>query len=244
MNEKIKSTAAVFHIAPGMTPKVLEFAGEIQEQRFSEHEESRRRLGISHERAWIETSNEGDLLIFYFEGDDLDRSMMIIGESDNLHDIWFREKIFALTGADLCDYRQIKPAELLYASQETGTNEAASAATAFPVLPGKVDELRFWLHDATVTRADDYRDYQQRYGLGGERFFLRHTGQGDMIIMYAEGEDPAAAIARFARSSHPFDVWMREELLNLCGIDFIRRQTAPPPRLVLDWKLPAGAKAA
>ncbi len=244
MNEIMKTTAAVFHIAPGMTPEVIEFAKEIQGKRLGEHEASRRGLGITHERAWIEVTNAGDLLIFYFEGGDLDRSMMIIGESDNLHDIWFREKIFALTGYDLCDYRQIKPAELLYESPEAGTKPADSVATVFPVLTGKLDDFRQWLHTATVTRVAEYREYQQRFGLTGERFFLKHSPEGDMIIMYAEGNEPASSIARFARSSHPYDVWMREELLNLSGIDFIRRQTAPPPYLALEWKMPAGVKAA
>jgi hypothetical protein len=65
-----------------------------------------------------------------------------------------------------------------------------------------------------------------------------------MIILHAEGDEPASAISRFARSSHPFDAWMREELLYLCGIDFIRRQTAPAPHLVFDWRELAEAKAA
>lgn len=236
MRPAITSTAVTFHLLPGMTPKVIEFAGEMAGDRKLKHEESRSRLGITAERMWTEPTNAGDVLVFYFEGPDIERSLMAIGESSELHDIWFREKIFALTGADLCDYRQIKAAELLFESPELRhEGPVESVATVFHVLPGMLDDWRAWLTELTVARRTEYEDYLARYGLTRERFFLRDASGEHTVVLYAEGQDPAGAISRFARSNHPFDVWIREELLQLSGIDFIRRGTAPAPHLVFAW---------
>lgn len=243
MKPSITSTAVSYHIAPGMTPKVFDFVREIAGPRLAEHEASRGRLGITTERVWIEPTNEGDMLIFYFEGPDIERSLMAIGESVDLHDIWFREKVFALTGADLCDYRQIKAAELVFESSELGM-PAGFTASVFHVQPGKLDQWRTWVREMTEDRREEYTDHLSRYGLTRECFYLRHRQDQDTVILYAEGEDPAESLRRFARSNHPFDVWMRQELLLLSGIDFIRRQTAPPPHLVLEWVMEKKAIAA
>lgn len=239
------ATAIMFPIMRGMTPACLEFAEEALGPRLHEHDESRRRLGLTVERAWVEATNQGDVLIFYFESDDLERSLKLLGESDELYDIWFREKVFTLTGADFCDCRTLASSELVFKSPELKSEGPASAAaTAFPILEGKQDEWFALLEELAGPREDEYRGYLWRYGLTVETFFVEHTPRGDMVIRYAEGDDPVAAIARFARSSHPFDVWLREEMLYLNGIDFIRRETAPPPHSILEWKAAARPLAA
>lgn len=241
----LSSTAIMFHILPGMTPKVLEFTREALGPRLGEHDESRKRLGIAVENAWIENTNEGDLLIFYFEGKNLEESFKKMGESELIYDLWFRDKMFALTGADLCDFRMFAPSELVFESPVLEPKgPLGSVATVYPVLPGKKDEWIALLEELQGPRDEEDRGYLWRYGLTIEKLFVQTTPKGEMVILYAEGDDPADAISRFARSHHPFDVWLREEMLYLNGIDFIRRQTAPPPHLVLDWKTGVRAKAA
>jgi hypothetical protein len=176
--------------------------------------------------------------------------------------------MYVLTGADLCDIRQLRAATLLFDSPVWAKAGTVPSVAVFPILPGRTDELKRWLTDLAVMRGGDYLDYLQRYGLARERYFflpasgreaVRHEVAGlhvdispeegheltkDVVILFAEGDDPGAAIAQFARSSHPFDAWMREELLYFCGIDFIRRNTAPPARLLSSWTSSRRAEAA
>lgn len=241
----LSSTAIMFHILPGKTPKVIEFAREALGPRLGEHEESRRRLGMTTEKAWIENTNAGDILIFYLEAGDLERAFKMMGESEHAYDLWFRNEMSALTGVDLGDSGALTPSELVFESPALEPKApGGSVATVYPVLPGKKDEWLRLLRELKGPRDEEYRGYLWRYGLTVEKLFLQAMPKGEMVIMYAEGDAPAEAIARFARSHHPFDVWLREEMLYLNGIDFIRRQTAPPPHLILDWKTVPRAKAA
>lgn len=237
------STVVMFHIQPGMTPAVLDFMEEAVGPRLAEHDASRKHLGISVEKAWIEPTNEGDVLVFYFEADDLETALGKMGESELIYDLWFRDKMFALTGADLCDLRVLTPAELVFEAQAK-EGPSSSLATVFPILPGKKEEWLALLAELKGPRADEYNGYLWRFGITSEKLYVQGTPRAEMVILYAEGDDPAGAVARFARSHHPFDVWLREEMLYLNGIDFIRRQTAPAPHLVLDWHMPVKSKAA
>ena len=240
------ATAKMFPILPGMTPAVLEFAEEVLGPRRAEHDESHRVLGLTAEKMWVEPTNEGDVLIIYLEGDDLDKSMRMLGESSHNYDLWFKEKFYTLTGADLCDIRVAGPAKLEFESPLVeGRVPGAATATAFHVSEGRLDDFQRFLKDELGgAHADAYRDYLTRFGITRERFYLDLTPKGERVVLYIEGDDPAGAVTRFARSSHPFDAWLREEMLYLNGIDYIRRQTAPPPHLILDWKAPAREKAA
>lgn len=240
----LSSTAIMFHILPGMTPKALDFTREALGPRLGEHDESRKQLAISVEKAWIENTNEGDVLIFYFEGGDLEGSLRKMGQSGHVFDLWFRNSMLSITGANLGDV-VLSPSELAFESPVIESKgPSKSVATIYPLLPGKRDEWISLLEKLKGPRDEEYRGYLWRYGLSIEKLFLQATPKGEAVILYAEGEDPADAISRFARSHHPFDAWLREEMLYLNGIDFIRRQTAPPPHLVFDWQAGARAKAA
>ncbi|MBE0428759.1 MAG: hypothetical protein IBX61_02680 [Thermoleophilia bacterium] len=241
----MESTALMFYIEPGMTPECLKFAEEAMGPRRAEHDESRRRLGITAEKVWIENTNEGDVMIFYLESNDIAKSLAMIGESDHVYDLWFREKIFELTGIDLCDYRTVSGTELAYESPRLEPRgPSSSVAAVFPLLPGMKEEWLAMLEVRSGPRREEYLDYLSRHGFSLEKLYVQPTRKGERVILYVEGDDPAGAIARFARSNHPFDVWIREEMLRFNGIDFIRRETAPPPHSIMDWHSEAKPMAA
>ena len=238
-------SATVLHILPGKTGEYLDLARHIREGVLADHQASRSNLGITAERIWVETTNFGDVLIFYLEGDHLETSFQLLAESRDPYDLWYKERMLAITGVDLGKPEAVTLSKLVFESPEFAMEGPVSrVATVFPILPGLKNEWREWVDELTVSRQEEYRGYLWRYGLTVERFFLEEGPEGNMVILYAEGEDPGAAIAKFSRSHHPFDIWMREEMLYLNGIDFIRRGSAPRPDLVFDWTAASGRVAA
>jgi len=239
----MKVSATALHILPGKTRELLDFACDIREGRRAEHEGSARRLGISAERYWVETTNEGDVLIMYLEGGDLEKTNRLFGVSDDPYDLWFQTRMRGITGIDLGKPEAAGPSELVFESPVLRPEVPAGAlATAMPILPGRKGEWLEFIGELSSSRMGEYCAYLYRYGFTRERFFLQYTPHGLMAILYVEGKNPAGAIASFARFHHPFDAWMREEMLFLNGIDFIRRASAPD--LVLDWKAEPKREAA
>jgi hypothetical protein len=87
----------------------------------------------------------------------------------------------------------------------------------FPLLPGKrpaltqfIEELeREWRGEHDRTHA----------AIREEKWFVQQTPQGDEVIVYLAGPDPAYVFADLAVSHQPFEVWFRKQVLELTGVD-------------------------
>ena len=109
----------------------------------------------------------------------------------------------------------------------------SSLAIALPCVPGGADRLRQLAAECGGPRRADFEDFHRRVGLVGERWYLQQTPQGELCIITLEG-DPGGAIARLGASQHPFDVWFREAVKGVHGVDFAEPLPGPPPELVFD----------
>ena len=74
---------------------------EVLGARRSEYEESRRRLGITEERAWIQSTPMGDMVLVYMETEDPQRALEGMAESQEPFDVWFRQYIQDAHGVDI-----------------------------------------------------------------------------------------------------------------------------------------------
>ena len=230
-------TTTILRVLPGKTSEFIDFICDVRAGRVEEHGVSRDRVGLEVERVWLEPTASGDVIIMYYEGKDPAKSMRMLEKSTEDYDLWYRDRLHDITGVDFCKADAVELGELVFESPRLDRKGPdVPYATVIPIQPGLKDEWRQWLDELLVSREDEYRSYQERYGLSIEKLFVVRTSEGPAGVLYAEGEDPAGGIARFARSHQPFDAWMREEMLYLNGIDFVRRQTAPAPELILDWK--------
>jgi hypothetical protein len=81
-------------------------------------------------------------------------------------------------------------------------------AAALPLLPGKTDDWKRMVEEIAGPRRADFEDFHRRVGLTKENWYLQPTPQGDLVIVYLEGEIPQC-FQRFATSDHPFDRWFR-----------------------------------
>jgi len=56
-----------------------------------------------------------------------------------------------------------------------------------------------------------------------------------MVIVRFEGADVESAFAALAESNDPFDVWFRERVLEITGVDLSAPSDAPLPEIILAW---------
>jgi len=88
-------------ILPGKQEAWRRFLQEMLEFRQSEHEESRRRLGITRELVWLAQTRQGDVAITYLEADDPLQVLMKLAASKLPFDRWFKEQLREFHGLDL-----------------------------------------------------------------------------------------------------------------------------------------------
>lgn len=101
-----------------------------------------------------------------------------------------------------------------------------------PLLPGKTDAARAFAHSLMNERQADLDNAQVT--VTKESWFLQETPHGDFLIVYYHSPNPDKVHAALAVSEEPFDVWFREQILDITGID-ISTPLGNLPKQVLSW---------
>ena len=110
-----------------------------------------------------------------------------------------------------------------------------SMAFAAPLLPGKADADRDALASTqSGERKADYESSRRRAGITREAVWLQSTPDGDVAVVLIEADDIAAALGTLAGSQEPFDVWFREHIQEVHGMDL--SEGFPPPEQLLDFR--------
>lgn len=102
-------------------------------------------------------------------------------------------------------------------------------ATVFPVLPGKREQLRSLLEALAGPRYAEYDASSKRFGFTKDTQFLLTTPQGVLMIYYAEAVDIPKAFREWALSRDPFDIWFKQQMKEVTGLDFDHPEGLPLP---------------
>jgi hypothetical protein len=114
----------------------------------------------------------------------------------------------------------------------------------FPILDGKVEAWRRFCQELCGFRRKPYEASRKRLGITRERLALVETAFGATAVTTLEAPDVAQALGQIIISILPFDVWYREKLqelhgVNLAGYEQFAQPTPLPPNqeLLFEWTL-------
>jgi hypothetical protein len=129
--------------------------------------------------------------------------------------------------------RKCLPSNLIQGKENT---EMASFVSAFPILPGKTEQWKHFCQEMVGPRRSEYEASNHRLGLTKEVVSLQQTPQGDMALVYWEAPDISRIFEGYASSQEPFDVWLREQIKDIHGVDMSQPPPGPLPEVVIDWR--------
>ncbi len=109
-------------------------------------------------------------------------------------------------------------------------------ASATPILPGKLEAWRRFAQDMQGARREEHQASRRRLGITTERAYYQPTPQGDLAIVYLEADDLGRVFQGLATSQDPFDVWFKQQVLDIHGVDYNQPLPGPLPEQVLDWE--------
>jgi len=118
----------------------------------------------------------------------------------------------------------------------------------FPILSGKVEAWRRFCQELSGSRRQPYEASRQRLGITFERLALVETTFGATAVTTLEAPDVDRALGQIIASEIPFDVWYRERLQKLHGINLAgyEKYAQPTPlpdnqELLFEWMLNSSA---
>jgi hypothetical protein len=85
-------------------------------------------------------------------------------------------------------------------------------------------------------RLREFEASNQRKGITRQVVCLQQTSQGDLVIVYFEAPDIPRVFEGLASSQEPYDVWFREQVKDIHGVDFSRPLPGPLPEVYIDWR--------
>lgn len=104
---------------------------------------------------------------------------------------------------------------------------------AVPILPGKTEAWKKWVLTMAKERIAEYEESRKKAGIKKEVAWIYNSPQGDMVTVYMEAKDVEKAADHLGKSQAPFDIWFRQKVMELHGLDLA--QTAPLPELGWEW---------
>jgi hypothetical protein len=117
----------------------------------------------------------------------------------------------------------------------------------FPILAGKVEAWRRFCQELSGSRRKTYEASRQRLGITRERLALVETTFGSAAVNTLEAPNVDWALGQIIASVLPFDIWYRERLqelhgVNLSGYEQFSQRTPPPSNqeLIFEWALDSG----
>lgn len=214
--------ALPFPVLPGKDAR--DIANEMK-SRPREYEQSRRRVGITMERAYLQHTPMGYYVTAYLEAEgDVLEVFGKVASSDLDIDRYMAKAAKEIHGADFAKPMPGPSPETIAAWIDPAAKERGRGmALCAPLAPGATERARAFVADAY--QRDAFTASRRRLNVSEELLTLQSTPEGDIVGIYIEGDDPAKGNAGFAASQDPFDLWFKEELTKIF-----------PP--AIDWSKP------
>ena len=108
----------------------------------------------------------------------------------------------------------------------------ALQAVAFPIPHGRTDRWRRFMAELNGPRRAEYEGLSQRTGAHW-RVFLQETPEADLVLVAAEGANPAQSFRELAADNDAFTQWFLKQVLDIHGVDW-RNPPGTRPELVVD----------
>lgn len=232
----MERTAIAFPVKSGVSSEEIDSVSSMLRSRPEEYRESRRSLGVSLERAYLQPTPMGDFVVAYQEteapaGETLEK----MARSELPIDREFARLVMEVHGVDVTAPLPGPPPETIGAwTDPKATGRRRGLAFCAPLRPGVEDAGRKFIHEAFEVRRDEMTASRRALGQTVEVVTLQQTPQGPIACVYLEGTDPVEGNRGFAASDAPFDRWFKEQLATIFPPEVDFNQPLPPVRELFD----------
>ncbi|MFC2088096.1 hypothetical protein ACFLSX_00710 [Calditrichota bacterium] len=103
-----------------------------------------------------------------------------------------------------------------------------------PIVDGKQETWKQWANDLKGSKAEEFKDFNTRYGLTRHSAWLAETPTGTVVAALHEGPGADNFMSKVATSDHQFDVLFKQRLKEFHNMDFSKPLPGSPPQLLIN----------
>jgi hypothetical protein len=208
-------TALVFPVLAAKTEADIRLIADRFDADPEGYFESRRRAGVTLERAYWQHTPMGDFVIGYSESDRSATDVLrAFAEQATEIDRFFVAAVKEVHGIDITNVPEGPPPQTVGEWVDPQVTERRRGmAFCAPLIAGQEDRGRAWAKD--TFGQEGMTTSRRALDQNVEVVTLTETPQGPICGIYIEGTDPFEGNRTFAASTKPFDVAFKQELKNL-----------------------------
>ena len=103
-----------------------------------------------------------------------------------------------------------------------------------PIVDGKLEKWQQWANEIQNGRAEEFEEFNSRYGLTRHSAWLAETPAGPVVVALHEGSGADNFMSELATSNHEFDIWFKQKVSEIHNIDFSKPLPGSPPQLLIN----------
>ncbi|MEQ8790495.1 MAG: hypothetical protein RIC55_29635 [Pirellulaceae bacterium] len=111
----------------------------------------------------------------------------------------------------------------------------ATIVRAYPLLPGKQQQLADFIRDVRDARRDETASFYQGIGVRRETWHLQHTEVGPMVIVATEVDDVDRSASEYQQADSAYDEWFKQKVFELSGFDPNHSPLGPQSQQIFEW---------
>ena len=192
-------------------------------------------LGVRHE-SWFYQERPTDRTDVVIGVTDIEEPLEVkaaqYSEASDLFSTWFKAHVYALSGVDPDTTPLGPPTEMVHDSSNGSLRtEATLVVRAYPLrdrpeLEKFIGELR--------SKPAETRSFYDRHS-AEEAWFLQNTEGGPIVIAVLAVDDPERAAKTYSESTDPFDVWFKQRVIEVSGVDPNQTPLGPPSEQIFQF---------
>jgi hypothetical protein len=105
--------AVAFPVLPGKAEAGRQFAKDVMGARCADQQASFRRMGVTREAWFLQSTPMGDMILVWIEGEDPAEGLRTWAASTDPHDVWFKQQAGAICGLDFSQPIPSAPEQIL-----------------------------------------------------------------------------------------------------------------------------------
>lgn len=106
---------------------------------------------------------------------------------------------------------------------------------AFPILEGMEREVRRFAKELSGPRRQEAAVFYRSFGVRRESWYLQQTPQGPLVISVTEIDEPEVQAPQYAQSTRQFDLWYKDQVRRLSGVDPEIEPLGPPTEALFEF---------
>jgi hypothetical protein len=110
-----------------------------------------------------------------------------------------------------------------------------ASAAIVPLAPGQAEAWRRWTQELRGLRKQEFADACRRLGILRVLAWSTEIEHAEFVILYVETSHLEKGFSLLAASQEPFDLWLKQQLSTLHGLDLTQLMRAFRGDLVLAW---------